>query len=117
MSGSVLVVDDDPLFRALASRLLTAMGFAVAGEAENVASATTAARELRPDAVLLDVWLPEGHSIGLARDLAALPWHPIVVMTSTDADAVSPAAILWAGAKAFVPKDELPSSHLEQLLA
>lgn len=111
------MVDDDPLFRGLARRMLTGMGFAVTGEAEDGASATVAAQELRPAAVLLDVWLPEGHSIELARELAALPWHPRIVLTSSDPDAVSPAAVEWAGAQGFFPKDELPGAPLELLFA
>ena len=35
MPVSVLLVDDDPLFRTLARRMLTTMGFKVAGEAES----------------------------------------------------------------------------------
>ncbi len=45
----VLVVDDDAAFRGLARRLLIAAGLRVVGEADGVATALAAARELRPD--------------------------------------------------------------------
>ena len=59
MRGSVLVVDDDPAFRRLAQHMLAAFGLGFAGEADTVAAAISAAGALRPDAVLLDVGLPD----------------------------------------------------------
>jgi CheY-like chemotaxis protein len=46
MTRSVLVVDDDPEFRELAARLLTASGLTVVGDAESVAAALAAAARL-----------------------------------------------------------------------
>jgi len=116
MSGSVLVVDDDPAFRRLAQRLLAAFGLAVAGEAENAAAAVAAAGALRPDAVLVDIGLPDGDGLSLALELTALPWRPRVLLTSSDADAASPADVRSSGAAAFVPKDQLPNAPLNRLL-
>jgi DNA-binding NarL/FixJ family response regulator len=116
MSGSVLVVDDDPAFRRLAHRILVAFGFAVAGEADSAASAIAAAGSLRPDAVLVDVRLPDGDGIALARQLTALPWRPRVVLTSSDADAAGPSDVRLSRAEAFVPKDQLPNAALNRLL-
>src|SRR3954451_6388237 len=117
MPISVLLVDDDPLFRMLARRVLTAMGLRVAGEAEDAATAAVAADELRPDAILLDVWLPDGHGVELAHEFAALSWRPRVVLTSTDPDAVSSDALRWSGAESFFPKDDLPGAPLHELFA
>jgi two-component system nitrate/nitrite response regulator NarL len=108
MARSVLVVDDDPVFRELASRLLRAADFRVAGEAESAAAAMAAVNELEPDAALVDVDLPDRDGISLARDLTALPWKPCVVLTSVNADAVRPEDIQRSGARAFVHKAELP---------
>lgn len=113
---TVLVVDDDPEFRGLALRLLAVFGLAVAGEAANVAAAIAAAEQLRPDAVLVDVALPDGDGISLASALTALPWRPRVVLTSTNADAATPADVRRSGAEAFVPKDQLPNAALASLL-
>ena len=38
-----------------------------------MATGLAATTELRPDAVLVDVGLPDGDGIALARELAALP--------------------------------------------
>jgi DNA-binding NarL/FixJ family response regulator len=116
MIRSVLVVDDDPEFRQLARRLLAASGMTVVGEADSVASALDAARQLEPSAALVDVELPDGDGIALARELAALPWHPRVVLTSIDGEITTTDEARHAGARAFVNKADLPSSQLARLL-
>ena len=116
MAATVLLVDDDPSFRRLARRILTADGFAVTGEAGTVAAAIEAAHALRPDAALVDVRLPDGDGITLARTLSALPWRPRIVLTSSDPDAASADDVERSGANAFVPKTDLPNAQLKRLL-
>ena len=113
---SVLVVDDDPEFRELAGRLLAASGLSVVGEADSVTAALAAAVQLKPSAVLADVELPDGDGVTLARELAALPWHPRVVLTSVDGDITTSGEARLAGARAFVVKADLPDAPLAQLL-
>jgi DNA-binding NarL/FixJ family response regulator len=117
MRASVMVIDDDPVFRRLARRMLVADGLVVVGEAESVATALAVIHELRPDAALVDVGLPDGDGISLACALSALPWRPRVVLTSTDPDAASADDVRRSGAGAFVAKDELPNTRLDQLLS
>jgi CheY-like chemotaxis protein len=114
MAGKVLIVDDDPAFRSLAERILTDAGVYVAASAEDAATALTAAHALKPDAVLVDVGLPDRDGIDLARELVALPWRPRVLLTSTDRDAVPGPG--RDGTPPFVPKEELPNAPLRQLL-
>jgi DNA-binding NarL/FixJ family response regulator len=117
MPTSVLLVDDDPAFRMLARRTLGGTGLSVVGEAATVAAATAEALRLRPDAVLVDVGLPDGDGITLARELTALPWAPRVVLTSVDPDAASPEEVRMSGASGFVPKGDLPGRGVALLLA
>jgi DNA-binding NarL/FixJ family response regulator len=116
VTRSVLVVDDDPEFRKLARRLLGASGLSVVGEAGSASAALSEADRLRPSAVLLDVELPDGDGITLARELAALPWRPHVVLTSIDGDITTTEEAMNAGARAFVNKADLPNAALAQLL-
>ena len=101
----ILVVDDDVTVRSLAEHHLAAAGFDVAARAEGAATAATF-RELRPDAVLLDVMLPDADGFDLCRNLRALPeaLHvPIVMLTSlNDESAIRQA--FEAGASEFVAK-------------
>ena len=116
MPTSVLVVDDDPAFRALAVRMLAAMGLAVVAEADTVEAATRAANSLRPQSALVDIGLPDGDGVTLAGILAALPWRPRIVLTSSDPDATTASGARAVGAAAFIAKDELPGSRLRALL-
>jgi two-component system nitrate/nitrite response regulator NarL len=109
-------VDDDPEFRELAGRLLAASGLTVVGEADGVSAALEAAARLEPSAALVDVELPDGDGLTLARQLAALPWHPRVVLTSIDGEITTADEARRAGARAFVHKANLPNASLRQLL-
>ena len=117
MATSVLIVDDDPAFRGLAERLLTATSLEVVGQADSAAGAVSAARALEPDAALVDVNLPDRDGIALARELVALPWRPRVLLTSIDADAASLDDVRRSGASGFVHKTDLPNTPLRRLLA
>jgi CheY-like chemotaxis protein len=116
MSQSVLVVDDDPEFRDLAGRLLAASGLTVVGEADSVEAALAAVARLEPSAVLVDVELPDGDGVTLVRELAALPWHPRIVLTSINGEITTAEEARSAGARAFVAKCDLPNAPLAQLL-
>jgi len=112
---SVLVIDDDPGFRALAARMLGELGLEVVGEADSPQSGRAAAAKLRPEAALVDVMLAEDDGVALAHELAQLPWRPRVLLTSTSPDAVREDQIS-DGVVGFVPKEELPGAPLDELL-
>jgi DNA-binding NarL/FixJ family response regulator len=114
MTPSVLLVDDDPTFRSLAAAILGDIGLDVVGVAGDAAAAVAAAVSLKPDAALVDVGLPDRDGVQLARELAALPWRPRVVLTSSDSEA---APGVGDHGLAFIPKEELPSAPLRRLLA
>jgi CheY-like chemotaxis protein len=116
MNRSVLVVDDDPEFRELAVRLLVASGLTVVGESGSVSAALSDAARLKPSAFLVDVDLPDGDGVTLARELAALPWNPRVVLTSIDGDSTTDRDARRVGAHAFIVKVDLVNAPLAQLL-
>lgn len=114
VAARVLIVDDHAPFRSLARRLLVAGGFQVVGEAADGADALSAARDLAPDVVLLDVQLPDIDGPEVAARLAAANGlRPAVVLTSSrdlhDLGAVG-------GVRGFIPKSELSGAALEALL-
>ena len=116
MPRTVLVVDDDPAFRDLATRLLRDRGHVVVGGAGSVAEALTRADQLHPDAVLVDIALPDGNGFDLATRLLALSWPIRVVIISADSDPAFTPAAHRAGARGFLAKEELTSAALLELM-
>ena len=116
MVSSVLLVDDDPAFLALAARIVEELGVDAVTTATDVAGAIAAANTTRPEAAIVDVGLPEREGIDLAYELAALPWRPRVVLTSTDRDAAGAIADRARVPLPFVPKEELADGSLRRLL-
>jgi two-component system, NarL family, invasion response regulator UvrY len=116
MSVSVLIVDDQAPFREAARTVVELTdGFEVAGEAETGEAAVDAARDLRPDLVLMDVNLPGIDGLeATKRILAEADGRTIVVMVSTyEADEYAPRA-LAAGAVAYIPKSEFEPDRLAE---
>jgi CheY-like chemotaxis protein len=117
MAATALIVDDHQGFRASARRLLTACGYEVVGEAGDVAAALAAIERLSPWLVLLDVVLPDGDGIEIARQLEDVPGdHRIVLVSSREREELA-AALEGAPVTGFLPKDELCASALKGLLA
>jgi DNA-binding NarL/FixJ family response regulator len=117
VARTVLIVDDSGSFRATARAVLEARGYEVVGTAEDGAGAEAAVAELRPDAVLLDVNLPDADGLTVARRLAARNGNaPAVVLVSTFEAAAIGAGIAASGARGFLPKAELTSPRLVELL-
>jgi DNA-binding NarL/FixJ family response regulator len=113
---AILLIDDHPGFRASARRMLESEGYRVVGEADNGASAVRRARELTPQLVLVDVYLPDIDGFEVAAQLAALDDPPAVVLISShDRDEVEP-YVAGSGARGFLPKAELSRVALEDLL-
>ena len=78
----ILVVDDEVGIRELLSEILIDEGYDVR-LAENATAARRVRSELRPDLVLLDIWMPDTDGISLLKE-----WHaaghlnmPVVMMS------------------------------------
>lgn len=99
MSQTVLVVDDDTGIGGMIRTALQDEGFAVlwahdGSEAQRVASAT------RPDAVVLDLNLPDAYGTEIANQLSGVP---IIVMSALPIGVIASDA--WSiGAFAYLPK-------------
>ena len=100
----VLVVDDQPLFRAGLVALLNASpDLTVVGEAGDGATASALAQSSRPDVVLLDIRLP-----GLAALERVAASARVLVLTTFDLDEHVHEA-LRLGAAGFVLKESEPA--------
>jgi DNA-binding NarL/FixJ family response regulator len=112
---SLLIVDDHAGFRRLARRLLQAEGFDVIGEARDGASALTAAEQLHPGVVLLDVLLPDMDGFEVARRLAEGARPPRVVLTSSRDAADFGDRVRESPVMGFVHKGNLSGAELARV--
>jgi len=83
-SKTVLVVDDEPVLRAIVREILHEEGYAVIEAADGRAMLEIAARE-RPDLVLMDVMMPGIDGREAYRQLRSHPEHrdiPVVMMSA-----------------------------------
>ena len=84
----VLVVEDDPLLRALYRTALRSAGYAVVAVEDGI-DALEFAEHTAPAAVVLDLGLPRLHGLDVRRELAAHDRTrriPIVVVTGQELD-------------------------------
>lgn len=103
MSGQrVLVVDDELHIRRLLQGTLTRAGYDVA-EAVNAAEALDQARRAKPDAILLDLGLPDRDGLEIIQLLKAAVAAPIIVVSAREATDQKVAA-LDLGAHDYVTK-------------
>ncbi|MEU2429723.1 response regulator [Streptomyces sp. NPDC007861] len=118
----VLVVDDDFMVAKLHGRYVSAMtGFTVVGVAHSGAEALRAAERLRPDLVLLDVYLPDMDGLGVLRELRAAeqrdtdrqPADVLFITAARDAGTIRSA--LRAGALHYLIKPFSQAALQEQL--
>ena len=115
MRRKILIVDDDPSFRRLVRALLTARGYLVVGEAASAGEGLALAAAVQPDAVLLDVDLPDGDGLAVAARLSA-DGRTQVILTSSDPTAAPKRLLRHSGAAGFVPKEDLGGRALEVYL-
>ncbi len=82
----VLVVDDHVLFRkGLVGLISSQPGMEMAGEASDGVEAVDKAKALRPDIVLMDIYMPRCNGIEAARLIKRkLPSTHIVMLTASD---------------------------------
>jgi DNA-binding NtrC family response regulator len=102
--ANILVVDDELGIRDLLSEILFDEGHQVE-LAENAAQAREARQNMRPDLVLLDIWMPDTDGVSLLKEWSAngLLNMPVIMMSGhatidTAVDAVK------IGAHAFLEK-------------
>jgi DNA-binding NarL/FixJ family response regulator len=102
----ILVVEDHPLFRRGVVALLDAVPeMTVVGTAGSGEEAVTAAKQLRPDVVLMDLQLPGISGIEATRAIVEADADVRVLVLSLFEDDDSVFLALRAGARGYVLKD------------
>lgn len=109
----VLVVDDqEPFRRAMAAVVEATDGFTVVGTVDTGEASLSAAAELRPNLVLMDVNLPGIDGVEATRRLRLGEHPPIVILLSTyDEDEFDRDG---CGASSYVPKAAFGPERLQR---
>lgn len=115
---TVLIVDDQPPFRAAARTLVSLLdGWQVVGEVDTGEDAVAAVAAQQPGVVLMDINLPGISGIDATRAIvAAHPEVRVVLMSTYQADDL-PADAGSCGATAYVRKEDLTPRVLRELFS
>ena len=105
----ILLAEDDHNARAILVDLLNSLGHAVAAQVASGREAVERAKELKPDAVLLDVHMPDGSGIEAAHEIReAVPTAAVVLFSGDQTVTLSEDDIASTAAVAFLPKPTPP---------
>lgn len=112
-----MLVEDNETFRGLLRRLCRLHGFVVVAEAATAREALARALDVQPEAVLLDVHLPDAFGPDVAAELTRATPAPTVMLMSSEAESVSREDARLAGARGFVAKGDLAATDLASWFA
>lgn len=89
MRPRLLVCDDAPGYRLLVQTIFEDAGFEIAATAATWEESERLAAALRPDAILLDLWLPTFEWDGVRRVRAAAPGSVLAVVSALSTEEVA----------------------------
>lgn len=101
----VLVVDDDFRVAGINAEMVARVpGFVTVGTAHAAGAALEAAREFRPELVLMDIYLPDGSGLDVVRTLLSEEQPPDVVIVSAARDIESVRVAMQLGVFHYLVK-------------
>lgn len=116
----VLIVDDAAFMRTSIRRMLENNGFEVVGEAENGLVGIEKYKELNPDAVTMDITMPEMGGIEALKVIKQYdPMAKIVILSAMGQEPMVMDAVI-SGAKSFIVKpfkEDIVVQTLNKVLA
>lgn len=115
MAYQILVVDDEPALRMMVQEILTQAGYAVC-LAGSCREALTQRAQVHPDAILLDVMLPDGDGFSLLGQLRQQGDVPVLFLSARDEDEARLRG-LGLGADDYITKPFLAQELLLRLHA
>jgi two-component system, chemotaxis family, chemotaxis protein CheY len=117
MSRRVLIVDDSKLMRRMVKDTLLSDGWEVIGEAADGQDAVEKFRQLRPDAVTLDIIMPGTNGMTALQSILDIdPDAKVVVVSALNQTKLISEAIR-SGAQDFIAKPFLPEQLQHTLRA
>ena len=113
--ATILVADDDQLFRAIIRDQLERADHTVIEAGDGMAALDLALDE-RPEVLLLDVMMPLARGLEVVRRVRQQEgWHPVIVMISARTRVTDRLNALEAGADGYVEKPVAPDDLLDTI--
>ena len=116
-SVSIMLVDDQPVFRDVARALLERDGnFDVVAEASDGVDAVTMVESVDPDVVIMDIQMATMSGIEATRKILLEKPAARIVLTSMTAESEYLRLVREVGALTFITKRNLNASSLRSIL-
>ena len=112
----LLLVDDELELLKMVSDILKDAGFETVLTAGSVKEAVMAAKQEKPDLMILDVMLPDGDGFSLMEQLRTFTDVPVIFLTAKD-EAADKLAGLGLGADDYISKPFMPQELLLRVYA
>ena len=113
----VLVVDDHEPWRRFATAQLKRHSITVVGTAANGRDAVEEARALKPDIILMDLWMPWLNGLEATRQICGFDPAAKILIITNDTDPQIVQAALTAGARGYTLKSMAGTELLKAIEA
>jgi len=114
--SAVLIVEDHEIFRLGIRELINhEPDLAVCGEADDVESARTLIRKLRPDLVIIDITLKKSNGMDLIKEISAHYKSMKTLVLSMHDELLYAERSLQAGAQGYIMKQETSRSIVKAI--
>lgn len=115
MSARILIVDDAAFMRMLLKDILEKGEYEIAGEAKSGTEAIQKYKDLKPDAVTMDITMPDMDGIQAVKGIKAIDPDAKIIMCSVMGQKEMVVEAMMAGAQDFILKPIQAERILETL--
>ena len=115
ITKSVMIVEEDPGYRALLRKILKSLDCYVVGESSGGQEAIDLYERKKPDVVLLDIQLPQKYGLEVLKKIISQQPTQIVIIMTAQADQETVMSCLSAGAKGYVLKTDSANAILDRI--
>src|SRR6201998_1873663 len=116
MPARILIADDHEVVRQGIRTILRARPqWDICGEAVNGKDAVEQAKQLKPDAIIMDITMPEMSGIEATREITKLRLHAAVLVFTMHESKNLASTVQEAGARGFVLKSHAARDLLDAL--